>query len=132
MRDLADLYLTWGLARREETQAGTRWSMPAVLPLPGDLLPLDAELTKRLDWIRWTMRTGPLVDGLITYLVDDLGEPQEVLTSLDRLAAAPAAMPTISASPSRNSLKPVTPRCIEDRSRPTRNGWRRISASVWS
>lgn len=30
--------------------------MPAVLPLPGDLLPLDAELTKRLDEIRWTMR----------------------------------------------------------------------------
>ncbi|MER6105838.1 DUF6042 family protein [Streptomyces sp. NPDC001832] len=47
-----------------------------------------AELTKRLDWIRWTMRTGPLVNGLIKYLVDDLAEPQEVLTSLDRLAAA--------------------------------------------
>ena len=34
------------------------------------------------------MRTGPLVDGLIKHLLDDLGEPQEVLTSLDRLAAA--------------------------------------------
>ncbi|USA05462.1 DUF6042 family protein [Streptomyces lydicamycinicus] len=34
------------------------------------------------------MRTGPLVNGLTTYLVDDLGERQEVLTSLDRLAAA--------------------------------------------
>ncbi|GAO08276.1 DUF6042 family protein [Streptomyces lydicamycinicus] len=44
--------------------------------------------TKRLDWIRWMMRTGPLVNGLTTYLVDDLGERQEVLTSLDRLAAA--------------------------------------------
>lgn len=34
------------------------------------------------------MRTGPLVDGLINHLVDGLGEPREVLTSLDRLATA--------------------------------------------
>lgn len=88
VRDLSDLYLTWGLARREETPDGTKWSMPTALPLPRDLLPLNAELTKRLDTIRWMMRTGPLVDRLITYLVDDLGEPQEILTSLDRLAAA--------------------------------------------
>lgn len=30
-----------------------------MLPLPGDLLSLGAELTKRLDRIRWTMHTGP-------------------------------------------------------------------------
>ncbi|MFF4096688.1 DUF6042 family protein [Streptomyces sp. NPDC001834] len=88
VRDLSELYLTWGLARREKTPTGTRWSMPGALPLPGDLLPLGADLTHRLDQIRWTLRTGPLVDGFITHLVDDLGEPQEVLTSLDRLAAA--------------------------------------------
>lgn len=88
VRDLSELFLTWGLAHREETPAGTRWSMPAALPLPGDLLPLDADLTERLDRIRWTMRTAPLVDALITYLVDDLDEPQEVLTSLDRLSTA--------------------------------------------
>ncbi|WP_052869782.1 DUF6042 family protein [Streptomyces niger] len=88
VRDLSELYLTWGLAHREETPDGTRWSMPAALPLPGDLLLLDAELTQRLDGIRWTMRTGPLVDALIDHLVNDLGEPAETLTSLDRLAAA--------------------------------------------
>ena len=88
VRDLSELYLAWGLASREETPDGTRWTMPPALPLPGDLLPLDAELAERLDRIRWTMRTGPLVDGLINHLVDDLGEPQEILTSLDRLAAA--------------------------------------------
>ncbi|MGA5045266.1 DUF6042 family protein [Streptomyces arboris] len=88
VRDLSELYLTWGMARREETPDGTRWSMPAALPLPGDLLPLDAELTQRLYKIRWTLRTGPLVNTLINHLVDDLGEPQELLTSLDRLAAA--------------------------------------------
>ena len=88
VRDLSELYLAWGLASREETPNGTRWSMPSVLALPGDLLPLDVELTKRLDRIRWTMRTGPLVDGLIKHLVDDLGEPQEIVTSLDRLAVA--------------------------------------------
>ncbi|MFJ7209613.1 DUF6042 family protein [Streptomyces sp. NPDC098789] len=87
VRELSELYLTWGLASREETPDGTRWSMPAVLPLPGDLLTLDAELTERLDSIRWTMGTGPLVNDFITHLIDDLGEPQEVLTSLDRLAA---------------------------------------------
>lgn len=88
VRDLSELYLTWGLARREETPAGSRWSMPAALPLPGDLLPLDAELAERLDRIRWSMRSDPLVAGLIGHLVDDLGEPPELLTSLDRLAAA--------------------------------------------
>ncbi|MFI1377738.1 DUF6042 family protein [Streptomyces longwoodensis] len=88
VRDLSELYLTWGLARREETPDGTRWSMPAALPLPGDLLPLDADLAKRLDRIRGTLRTGPLVDGLISHLVDALGEPQEILTSLGRLAVA--------------------------------------------
>lgn len=46
VRDLSELYLTWGLARRKETPDGTRWSMPAALPLPNDLLALDAELTK--------------------------------------------------------------------------------------
>ncbi|MEW2527974.1 DUF6042 family protein [Streptomyces sp. NPDC047071] len=88
VRDLSELFLTWGLASREETPHGTRWSMPTALPLPGDLLPLDAELTERLDGIRWTMRTGPLVDTLINHLADDLGEPEETLTSLDRLATA--------------------------------------------
>ncbi|WP_432108214.1 DUF6042 family protein [Streptomyces sp. AA1529] len=88
VRDLSELYLTWGLAGREETPEGTRWSMPAVLPLPGDLLPLNPELTERLDKIRWMMRTGPLLDPLIDHLVSDLGEPAETLTSLDRPAAA--------------------------------------------
>ncbi|MEU4081271.1 hypothetical protein DEJ45_00100 [Streptomyces venezuelae] len=88
VRDLSELYLTWGLASREETPDGTRWSMPAVLPLPGDLLSLDPELTERLDGIRWSMRTGPLLDALIDHLIGDLGEPAETLTSLDRLAAA--------------------------------------------
>ncbi|MFE9122719.1 DUF6042 family protein [Streptomyces sp. NPDC007172] len=50
--------MTWGLASREETPVGTRWSMPAVLPLPGDLPPLDADLAKRLDSIRWSMRNA--------------------------------------------------------------------------
>ncbi|MFJ6810946.1 DUF6042 family protein [Streptomyces anulatus] len=88
VRDLAELYLTWGLARRHETPRGTRWSMPTVLPLPGDLLPLDTELTRHLDKIRCIMRTGPLVDVLVNHLIDELGEPQEILTSLDRLASA--------------------------------------------
>ncbi|WP_190087035.1 DUF6042 family protein, partial [Streptomyces longisporoflavus] len=88
VRDLSELYLSWGLARREETPDGTRWSMPAALPLPGDLLPLNAELSKRLDRIGWTMRTAPLVNTLIDHLIHDLGKPQELLTSLDRLAAA--------------------------------------------
>ncbi|WUG05383.1 DUF6042 family protein (plasmid) [Streptomyces sp. NBC_00467] len=57
-----------GLARRQETPDGTRWSMPAALPLPGDLLPLDAELAQRLDKIRWMLRTGPLVNTLINHL----------------------------------------------------------------
>lgn len=62
--------------------------MPAALPLPGDLLPLNAELTQRLDKIRWIMRAEPLVNTLINHLVDDLGEPPEILTSLGRLADA--------------------------------------------
>ncbi|MFE2293407.1 DUF6042 family protein [Streptomyces sp. NPDC059452] len=88
VRELSELYLMLGLASREETPAGTRWSMPDVLPLPGDLLPLDAEVTERLDRIRWTTRTGPLVDGLVHHLAEELGGPEETLTSLDRLAAA--------------------------------------------
>ncbi|MFE9382852.1 hypothetical protein ACFYMO_06370 [Streptomyces sp. NPDC007025] len=31
--DLSALYPTRGLARREETSAGTRWPVPSVLPL---------------------------------------------------------------------------------------------------
>ncbi|MBO7939277.1 hypothetical protein JTP77_025665 [Streptomyces sp. S9] len=88
VRELSELYLAWGLARREETLGGPRWPMPPVLPLPGDVLPLDADLAERLDGMRWTLRTGPLVDALINHLAGDLGEPREVLTSLDRLAAA--------------------------------------------
>ncbi|MET9154413.1 DUF6042 family protein [Streptomyces griseoflavus] len=88
VRDLSELYLTWGPARREGTPDGTRWSIPAALPLPEDLLRLDPVLTERLDGIRRAMRTGPFLDTLIDQLVGDLGEPAQTLTSLDRLAAA--------------------------------------------
>nr|AAZ23069.1 hypothetical protein [Streptomyces fradiae] len=88
VRELSELYMRWGLAHRQETPDGTRWSMPAVLPLPGDLLPLDPETAERLDELRWTTRTRPLLDALIAHLTDDLGRPAETLTSLDRLAAA--------------------------------------------
>ncbi|MFG3513105.1 DUF6042 family protein [Streptomyces bobili] len=110
VRDLSELYLTWGLAHREEAPDGTRWSMPAALPLPGDLLPMDAELTDRLDSIRWGLRTGPLVDGLIEHLGDDLGEPQEVLTSLDRLATATGRDADDVRIALTESARPVTPR----------------------
>ncbi|MGW7642953.1 DUF6042 family protein [Streptomyces bobili] len=110
VRDLSELSLTWGLAQREETPDGTRWSMPVALPLPGDLLPLDAELTERLDSIRWRLRTGPLVDGLIEHLGDDLGEPQEVLTSLDRLATATGRDADDVRIALTESSRPVTPR----------------------
>ena len=60
VRDLSELYLTWGPARREETPDGTRWSIPAALPLPDDLLRLDPVLTERLDGIRRAMRIRPV------------------------------------------------------------------------
>ncbi|MFF4174242.1 DUF6042 family protein [Streptomyces sp. NPDC001744] len=88
VRELSELYLTWGLAHREETPDGPRWSMPEVLPLPEELLPLDAELAGRIGSVRRSMRADPLVGRLVTHLTDDLGGPREVLTSLDRLAAA--------------------------------------------
>ncbi|MFM9632701.1 MULTISPECIES: DUF6042 family protein [Streptomyces] len=110
VRDLSELYLTWCLAHREEAPDGTRWSMPAALPLPGDLPPMDAELTDRLDSIRWGLRTGPLVDGLIEHLGDDLGEPQEVLTSLDRLATATGRDADDVRIALTESARPVTPR----------------------
>nr|WP_229894619.1 DUF6042 family protein [Streptomyces galilaeus] len=77
---------------------------------PGDLLPMDAELTDRLDSIRWGLRTGPLVDGLIEHLGDDQGEPQEVLTSLDRLATATGRDADDVRIALTGSARPVTPR----------------------
>ncbi|MGW7433359.1 DUF6042 family protein [Streptomyces sp. NPDC054861] len=88
VRDLSELYLTWGLAYQEQTAAGTRWSMPATLPRPGDLLPLNADLTQRLDSLHCAEHTGPYISALIGHLTDDLGAPEEILTSLDRLAVA--------------------------------------------
>ncbi|MEU0048140.1 DUF6042 family protein [Streptomyces werraensis] len=114
-----------------KTAHRTLRSMPAVLPLPGDLLPLDTDLTQQLDRIRWTMRTGPLVDILIDHLSDGLGEPQEVLISLDRLAAA-TGQDADDVRLARNSRSPVTHGSIVARSRPSWNVWRRTSASAWS
>ncbi|CAM5486772.1 hypothetical protein GCM10010329_68320 [Streptomyces spiroverticillatus] len=88
VRDLSELYVKWGLARRAEAPDGTRWWMPDVPPLPDDVLPLDPELTQHLGKFRWSMRTGTLAHSLIDHLADDLGAPEEALTSLDRLAAA--------------------------------------------
>ncbi|MFM9493882.1 DUF6042 family protein [Streptomyces galilaeus] len=102
VRDLSELSLTWGLAHREEAPDGTRWSMPVALPLPGDLLPLDAELTERLDSIRWGLRTGPLVDGLIEHMVDDWAGRRRYSPPWTAWRLPPAAMPTTSVSPSRN------------------------------
>lgn len=104
--------------------------MPAAPPLPGDLLPLNAELTKRLDPMRWSMRTEPLVDELIDHLITDLGEPQEILTSLDRWRPPSARTRTTSASPSPNSWSRGTPTYSAGRSRPTWNAWSRTSASA--
>ncbi|MER7576701.1 hypothetical protein [Streptomyces sp. NPDC126514] len=35
VRDLSELYLTWGLVSREETPDGTRWSMPPCCRMGG-------------------------------------------------------------------------------------------------
>ncbi|KAA6215647.1 DUF6042 family protein [Streptomyces filamentosus] len=88
VRDLSELYLAWGLAGREEGPEGTRWSMPDTLPLPEELLPLDAEATELIARTRWALHVHPLVNNLTGHLIDRLGAPKEILTSLDRLAAA--------------------------------------------
>ncbi|MFG2576316.1 DUF6042 family protein [Streptomyces sp. NPDC048481] len=70
--------------RRDLTMHNDWWASgwDHVLPRQGFPLPMLIGTASQ------TLRTGPLVDGLINHLADDLSEPQETLTSLDRLAAA--------------------------------------------
>ncbi|MFG2978389.1 DUF6042 family protein [Streptomyces sp. NPDC048331] len=84
IRELADTMLSLGIATAQDGV----WSMPDSLPGPEAVLGLtDAERDKIVN-TRRTWERGPAESAVLTYLTDDLGQPDEVFTSVDRLARA--------------------------------------------
>ncbi|MGO4457954.1 DUF6042 family protein [Streptomyces sp. M-16] len=84
IRELADTMLALGIAT---VQDGV-WSMQDPLPGPEAVLDLtDAERDEIADTRRIWER-GPAESALLNHLTDDLGQPDEVFTSVGRLAAA--------------------------------------------
>jgi hypothetical protein len=86
--ELATLLADLGFFQHTITGVGERWRAPEVLPLPGEVLPLPADVAAELDDHRWQMRVEPYAQDIIRYVIDELGSPNEVPTSVDRLARA--------------------------------------------
>ncbi|WP_329375902.1 DUF6042 family protein [Streptomyces sp. NBC_01351] len=84
IRELADTMLALGIAT---VQDGV-WSMQDPIPGPETVLDLtDAERAGIAD-TRRIWESGSAESTLLNYLTDDLGQPGEVFTSVDRLAEA--------------------------------------------
>lgn len=84
LRELADVMVRLGLA----SNGPGGWSMPERLPLPEETLPLPAELDAKLRDLRRQQAAEPFEQALIHYLVETQNYPDELSTSLDRLAKA--------------------------------------------
>ncbi|MFF3320111.1 DUF6042 family protein [Streptomyces sp. NPDC003035] len=84
VRELADTMVALGIA----TQQDGVWSMPEPLPRPEDILDLPEDDRAKLAEMRRIFELGPAENALIGHLRDDLNRPDELFTSLDRLATA--------------------------------------------
>ncbi|MDT9692788.1 DUF6042 family protein [Streptomyces sp. P9(2023)] len=84
IRELADTMLALGIA----TQKNGAWSMPENIPRPENVLPLADEERARIADTRRVWESAPSEQALIKYLKDELERPDEVFTSIDRLAEA--------------------------------------------
>lgn len=85
IRDLAATMMALGIASQDEDGY---WLMPDSLPLPEDVLDLPAEMAAQFQEFRRTQNLEPAERAIIHYLVKILDYPEEVFTSLDRLAEA--------------------------------------------
>jgi hypothetical protein len=81
IRDLGQLMVHFGIATTEDGA----WAMPEVLPRPDDVLTLPEDVRERLATMRRFEETQVADQAIIRHLVDDLGHPEELFTSLDRL-----------------------------------------------
>lgn len=86
VRDLAHLMAEFGIFVR--SAEGKRWRMGEPLPLPAEVLPLPPEVVADLDHLRWLDVTETLAGRIISYVVDGLGRPPSVATSIGRLCRA--------------------------------------------
>lgn len=82
LRELADVMIRLGIA----SHSPEGWSMPERLPLPEESLPLPAELDAKLRDLRRQQAAEPFEQDLIRYLTENQGYPDQLSTSLERLA----------------------------------------------
>jgi len=79
--ELGQLMVDFGIATVEN---GT-WDMPEVLPRPDAILDLPEDVRDRLAVMRRFTETEAADQAIVRHLVDDLGHPDELFTSLERL-----------------------------------------------
>jgi hypothetical protein len=85
IRELAATMVALGIASQDED--GTWW-MPEDLPLPEKVLSLPDDMAAHFREYRRTQALEPAEQAIIHHLTDELGYPNEVFTSLGRLAEA--------------------------------------------
>jgi hypothetical protein len=83
IRELAETMVALGIASQDED--GTWW-MPEDLPLPEKVLSLPEDMAARFREYRRVQALEPAEQAIIHHLSKELGHPDEVFTSLDRLA----------------------------------------------
>jgi hypothetical protein len=87
VRQLAMLMADLGVFEREIVGGVDRWRSPEALPLVAERLPVSEQFAAQEDQRRWRSLYENSAQAIIRHLVDVLGEPDEVLTTLARLAA---------------------------------------------
>ncbi|MEV6682258.1 DUF6042 family protein [Streptomyces erythrochromogenes] len=84
VRELAAAMIALGIAAEREGV----WSMPDLLPGPETVFHLTDAERERIAEMRHIWESQPAESALLAYLTDDLGRPDEIFTSVDRLARA--------------------------------------------
>lgn len=87
VRQLAVLMADLGVFEREVVGGVERWRSPETLPLVAERLPVSERFAAEEDQRRWRSLHEDSAQAIIRHLVDVLGEPDEVSTTLARLAA---------------------------------------------
>ncbi|MFG1846849.1 DUF6042 family protein [Micromonospora carbonacea] len=86
LRDLFDLLATIGLCTHTTDGGVERWRLNTEMPGPDELLPMPADENARYARMRWESDHEPVEQAILSHLCDNLDYPDEILTSLQRLA----------------------------------------------
>lgn len=93
VRDLAELMAQLGVFEVVRKGEVLEWRCPDPLPLVSEQLPVPADFAEQEDRLRWERLTERAAQAIIRHVVEELGRPDSVLTSIGSLSEACDLLP---------------------------------------